>query len=33
MQIDENQIDDREWLGELVTITAHNLPLTKHKKS
>lgn len=28
----EDQIEDREWLGELVRITARELPLPKPKK-
>ena len=33
MQINEDQIDDHEWLSKLVSITAQNLPLPKYKKS
>ena len=33
MQIDEDQIDNREWLSRLVSITAENLPIIKPKKS
>jgi hypothetical protein len=32
MQINENQIDNREWLSKLVSITAENLPIPKPKK-
>lgn len=32
MVIDEGRIEDREWLGELVRITAESLPLPKKKK-
>jgi len=32
MVIDEDRIEDREWLGELVRITAESLPLPKKKK-
>ncbi len=32
MQINEDQIDDHEWLSELVSITSQNLPLPKPKK-
>jgi len=31
MVIDENQIEDREWLTELIRITAENLPAPKKK--
>jgi TfoX/Sxy family transcriptional regulator of competence genes len=31
MQIDEDRIEDREWLCELIAITAENLPLPKKK--
>ncbi len=31
MQIDEDRIDDREWLSELILITSENLPLPKQK--
>lgn len=31
MQIDEELIEDREWLCELVRITAEHLPLKKKK--
>jgi TfoX/Sxy family transcriptional regulator of competence genes len=33
MHINEDQIDDREWLCELILITAQNLPLPKKKKT
>lgn len=33
MQIDEEQIEDREWLQRLIQITAENVPLPKTKKS
>jgi TfoX/Sxy family transcriptional regulator of competence genes len=33
MLIDGEQIEDREWLSELIRITADNLPLAKKKKS
>lgn len=33
MQIDEDRIEDREWLCELIEITAENLPLPKKKKT
>ena len=33
MQIDEDQIDNREWLSELVAITSLNIPMPKPKKS
>ena len=33
MQINEDQIEDHEWLSNLVSITAQNLPLPKYKKS
>lgn len=32
MVIDEDRIEDREWLSELVRITADNIPLAKKKK-
>ena len=32
MQIDENWIDDREWLSELIQITSLHLPMPKKKK-
>jgi DNA transformation protein and related proteins len=32
MMIDGGQLEDREWLGELIKITADNLPLPKIKK-
>ncbi len=32
MQINEDQIDNREWLSRLVSITAENLPIPKPKK-
>lgn len=32
MRIDEEQIENREWLGELVTVTAASLPIPKPKK-
>jgi DNA transformation protein and related proteins len=32
MQIDGDQIDDHEWLSELVVITSNNLPIPKPKK-
>jgi hypothetical protein len=32
MQINENQIDNREWLSKLISITAENLPIPKPKK-
>ena len=32
MQINEDQIDDHEWLSELVAITSQNLPIPKIKK-
>ena len=32
MLIDEERIEDREWLGELVRITTDNLPLPKQRK-
>jgi DNA transformation protein len=32
MQINEDQIDNREWLSKLVSITAENLPIPKPKK-
>ena len=31
MMIDDERIEDREWLGELVRITADNLSLPKQK--
>lgn len=31
MVIDEDRIDDREWLSELIQITADHLPLPKKK--
>lgn len=31
MQIDEERIEDREWLSELFQITAENVPLPKKK--
>jgi TfoX/Sxy family transcriptional regulator of competence genes len=33
MLIDEDQLDDHEWLSELVKITANNLPLPIIKKN
>lgn len=33
MRIDEDQIDDHEWLSELVSITSQNIPMPKPKKS
>jgi TfoX/Sxy family transcriptional regulator of competence genes len=33
MQIDGDKIEDHEWLGELVRITADNLPASKQKKA
>ena len=33
MQINEDQIEDHEWLSKLVSITAQNLPLPKYRKS
>ena len=33
IQIDEDQIEDHEWLSKLVSITAQNLPILKIKKS
>lgn len=32
MKIDSDFIDNREWISELVSITAHNVPLPKPKK-
>jgi DNA transformation protein and related proteins len=32
MMIDGDRIEDREWLSELVRITAENIPLPKQKK-
>ncbi len=32
MKIDEDRIDDREWLTELIEITASHLPMPKKKK-
>lgn len=32
MVIDEDRIDDREWLAELIQITASHLPAPKEKK-
>jgi hypothetical protein len=32
MVIDEGRIEDLEWLGELVRITAESLPFPKKKK-
>jgi hypothetical protein len=32
MQIDENLIEDREWLSELISITEEYLPEPKSKK-
>ena len=32
MVIDEERIEDREWLSELIRITAENIPLPKKKK-
>lgn len=32
MKIDEDHIDDREWLTELIEITASHLPMPKKKK-
>ena len=33
MLIDYDQIEDADWLSELIKITAENLPATKPKKS
>lgn len=33
MMIDEDRIDDREWLSELIGITALHVPLSKKKKT
>ena len=33
MQIDEDLIENHEWLSKLVSITAQNLPIPKIKKS
>lgn len=33
MAIDGDQIEDREWLSKLISITADNVPLPKPKKS
>jgi TfoX/Sxy family transcriptional regulator of competence genes len=32
MQIDGDRLEDSEWLGELIRITAANVPLPKPKK-
>ena len=32
MQIDEDRIEERDWLSELIKITANNLPPPKPKK-
>ncbi len=32
MKIDDDHIDDREWLSELIQITASHLPMPKKKK-
>ena len=32
IKIDEDHIDDREWLSELIEITASHLPMPKKKK-
>jgi TfoX/Sxy family transcriptional regulator of competence genes len=32
MVIDEERIEDREWLSELIRITVENVPLPKKKK-
>jgi TfoX/Sxy family transcriptional regulator of competence genes len=32
IKIDEDQIEDTEWLSKLVKITANSLPLPKHRK-
>ena len=32
MKIDADMLDNREWLSELIRITAHNVPLPKPKK-
>ena len=32
MQIDEDLIDDKEWLRELILTTAKNVPITKKKR-
>ncbi|MEK7552158.1 MAG: TfoX/Sxy family protein [Patescibacteria group bacterium] len=32
MMIDDDKIEDHEWLSELINITADNLPLPKPKK-
>jgi DNA transformation protein and related proteins len=33
MQIDDDRLEDREWLERLIQITAENIPLPKPKKS
>lgn len=33
VKIDEDHIDDREWLSELIEITASHLPMPKEKKT
>lgn len=33
MLIDQDKLDDFEWLSELIIITAHNLPTPKIKKT
>ncbi len=32
MQIDEDRLDDREWLCDLITLTADALPAPKNKR-